>query len=86
MKGRSATMKRTRLTFTVLVLTASVLLAGCGGGSGTPTNTETPVGLTQAKKDELSAKYKAEAKKITKENAEEVARDLEAQINADASK
>lgn len=78
-------MKRTRLAFTVLVLTASVLLAGCGG-SGTPTNTETPVGLTQAKKDELSAKYKAEAKKITKENAEEVAKDLEAQINADAGK
>lgn len=80
-------MNRTRLVFSVLVLTAFVLVAGCGGGSGTPANTETPVGLTQAKKDELSTKYKAEAKKnITKENAEKVAKDLEAQINADAAK
>jgi hypothetical protein len=79
-------MKSMRWVSPVLVLSAFCLLGGCGGG-GTPSTSETPVGLTKAKKDELSTKFKDEAKQaVTKENAEKVAKDLEAEINADAEK
>jgi hypothetical protein len=74
-------MNGMKLASPVLVLMTLCLLGGCGGGTSTA---EAPVGLTKAKQDELSAKFKAEAKQnITKENAEKIAKDLEAEIASD---
>jgi hypothetical protein len=65
---------------------AACMLAGCGSG-GTGSGSDAPVGLTKKQQDDLSAKYRAETKKnITKDNAEKVLKDLEAEIGADEEK